>query len=256
MTGAALQHRSRLTVPVGLAALTVLLQIAYPLVSGPSRDVLTVVTVCCFFAAVVAHAWAARGGTWTAVLVAVTAGAGLLAEAVGTATGVPFGAYDYAGSLGPKLFGVPLVIPLAWTMFAYPSLLVGQRLHRSAAGAAVLGAVSLASWDLFLDPQMVAASHWRFTDVQASLPGAPGIPLSNYLGWLAVALVMMAALQRLPRVPADDRVPAALFLWTWAGSVLANAAFFGRPGVAVTGGLAMGLVAVPYLRALAADRST
>jgi len=238
-----------------LAALTVVLQIAYPLVSGGARDRLTVLTVVVFFLASTTHALLHRGPRWTGLYVLVTTATGLLAEAVGTATGVPFGAYDYAGSLGAKLLGVPLVIPLAWAMFAYPCLLVGQRLARSATGAAVTGGVALASWDLFLDPQMVEAGHWRFTDVVVDLPGAPGIPVSNYLGWLAVALVMLAVLQLLGRTPrgapaVDDRVPAALFLWTYVSSVLANAVFFGRPGVALVGGIGMGLVAVPYALSL------
>lgn len=236
--------------PVVLAALTVLLQIAYPLVSGDARDVLTVITVCTFFLATVSHALLHRGVRWTALYVLVTTGTGLLAEAVGTKTGVPFGQYDYAGSLGWKLLGVPVVIPLAWAMFAYPCLLVGQRLARTSLGAAAVGGAALASWDLFLDPQMVEAGHWRFTDVVVDLPGAPGIPVSNYLGWLLVAVVMVGVLQLLGRRTADDRVPAALFLWTYASSVLANAVFFGRPAVAVIGGIGMGLVAVPYARSL------
>ena len=237
-------------VPVLLAALTVVLQIGYPLTSGGMRDRLTVGTVVVFFLASSSHALVHRGARWTAAYVLVTTVTGLLAEAVGTATGWPFGQYDYAGSLGAKLLGVPVVIPLAWAMFAYPALLVGQRLARTGLGAAAVGGFALASWDLFLDPQMVEAGHWRFTDVQASLPGAEGIPLSNYLGWLLVAVVMLGVLQLLPRRQADDRLPAALFLWTYASSVLANAVFFGRPGVAVVGGLGMGVVAVPYALSL------
>jgi uncharacterized membrane protein len=247
------QSRERLErLPWLLAGATVLLQVAYPLVHGHARDVLTVVTVVAFFLASTSHALLHRGLAWTAVFVGVTAGTGLLAEAVGTATGVPFGSYDYAGTLGAELLGVPLVIPLAWTMFAYPSLLVGQRLSRSPLVAALLGGLALASWDLFLDPQMVAAGHWHWHAVQLSLPGVPGIPVSNYLGWLLVAVLMVGALQLLPRHAADDRQPALLFGWTYASSVLANAAFFGRPAVAVVGGIGMGLVAVPYLRALRA----
>lgn len=233
-------------IPVVLAGLTVLLQIAYPLVSGEARDKLTVVTVVVFFLASTSHALLHRGVRWTAAYVLVTVGTGLLAEAVGTATGVPFGQYDYADSLGATLLGVPVVIPLAWAMFAYPCLLVGQRLARTPVGAAAVGGAALASWDLFLDPQMVQAGHWRFTDVQVSLPGVPGIPLSNYLGWLLVAVVMVGVLQLLGRRDADDRLPAALFLWTYVSSVLANAVFFGRPAVALVGGVGMGLVAVPY----------
>ena len=236
--------------PVSLAVLTVLLQISYPLLHGEARNVLTVVTVAAFFLASASHALLRRGVTWTAGYLLVTTGFGLLAEAVGTATGIPFGQYDYAGSLGWKLLGVPVVIPLAWAMFAYPCLLVGQRLTRNPLAAAAVGGAALASWDLFLDPQLVEAGQWRFTDVQLALPGAPGIPISNYLGWLLVAVVMLGVLQLLGRRAADDRVPAALFLWTYASSVLANAAFFGRPAVALTGGIGMGLVAVPYALSL------
>ena len=234
-----------------LAAATVLLQIAYPLVRGDARDVLTVVTVVAFFLASTSHALVHRGPRFTAVYVLVTAGFGLVAEAVGTATGLPFGDYAYADTLGPALLGVPVVIPLAWAMFAYPCLVVGQRLARTALGAAAVGGLALASWDLFLDPQMVEAGHWAFADVTTSLPGAPGIPVSNYLGWLLVAWVMLGLLQLLGRRrTVDDRVPAALFLWTWVSSVLANAVFFGRPLVALTGGVVMGLVAVPYALSL------
>ncbi len=250
MVSTALLQRERTLLPLALAAATVLLQIAYPLVHGHPRDVLTVGTVVCFFLASTSHALVHRGLAWTAVLVVVSAGIGLLVEAVGTATGVPFGAYDYAGSLGAKIIGVPLVIPLAWAMFSYPSLLVGQRLASSPLGAALIGAAALASWDLFLDPQLVAAGNWHWRDVEHALPGVPGIPVSNYLGWLLVALVIMTLLQALPRIEADDRQPAALFLWTYVSSVVANAAFFGRPAVALIGGVGMGLVAGPYVRRL------
>jgi uncharacterized membrane protein len=243
--------RTATRLPVVLAVTAVLLQIAYPLLSGDARDRLTVVTVVVFAAASVTHAAVHRGVAWAGAYVVVTAGIGLVAESLGTATGVPFGQYDYAGSLGAKLLGVPLVVPLAWAMFAYPCLLVGQRLARTRLGAIAVGAWALASWDLFLDPQMVEAGHWRWTDVQVALPTAPEIPVSNYLGWLLVATVMVGALQALPRRDADDRVPAALFLWTYASSVLAFAVFFGRPGVALVGAVGMGAVAVPYARSWA-----
>lgn len=237
--------------PAALAALTVLLQIGYPLVHGHRRDILTIVTVCVFFLASAAHALLSRGPRWAAVYVVVATGGGFAAEATGVATGLPFGDYRYARTLGWQLLDVPVVIPLAWAMFAYPALIVGQRLGHRWTTAAVVGAAALASWDLFLDPQMVAAGHWRWLHVERSLPGVPHVPVSNFLGWAAVALVLMAALQLLPRRHVDDRVPAALFLWTFGSSVLANAVFFVRPGVALVGAIGMGVVAVPYALSLA-----
>ena len=229
-----------------LAAATVGAQILYPLVDGRARHALTMSTVTLFFAASVTHAASRRDPRWAGALVLISGGTGLAAEAVGVATGYPFGAYSYADSLGPKLFGVPLIVSMAWVMMAYPTLLVAQRLTRR--WAPVVGAFALTSWDVFLDPQMVAEGHWTWVHPEPALPGVPGIPLTNYAGWLVVAFVVMALLNRLPQAPkgADDRVPAALFLWTYLGSVLGNVFFFGRPWVGVVGGVLMGLVAVPY----------
>ncbi len=242
--------------PWALGAATVLLEIGYPLVDGRARDLLTVTTVAVFFLASTTHALVWRGARWSALLVAVTAGGGFLVEWVGTRTGRPFGHYSYGGTLGPQLAGVPLVIPLAWTMMAYPALLAARRLTSSAAAGPVVAGWALAAWDLFLDPQMVAAGHWRWSRPGLTLPGIPDVPLSNFAGWLLVAVAMMAALRRwLPdRRPADDRLPQALFLWTWASSILASAAFFGRPAVAGWGGAGMGLVAVPLAVAMRRGR--
>jgi uncharacterized membrane protein len=238
-------------VVVALAAATVLAQVAYPLVGGGTRDVLTVATVVLFALASLAHALLSRGPRTAALLLAAAGGGGLVAEAVGVATGVPFGRYDYASTLGPGVLGVPLVIPLAWIMMAWPAHLVAVRLARPGPARVAVGAVALASWDLFLDPQMVDAGHWRWADPLPSLPGVPTVPLTNYAGWLLVALGLMALLDRAVRVrPADDTVPCALYLWTYASSVLAHAAFFGLPASAFWGGLGMGLVAVPFALSL------
>jgi putative membrane protein len=224
-------------VPAALAVLTVLLQVAYPLVHGADRAHLTVATVLCFFAASTAHALQQRGRAWTARFLAVTAGGGFTVEALGVATGFPFGSYRYGGQLGVTLLDVPVVVPLAWAMFAYPAHAVGLRLgHRVLATA-----WALAAWDLFLDPQMVREHYWTWDDPHA---GLNGIPLTNHVAWLVVALLIAALL---PARRADDRLPLALFLWVWGSSVLANLAFFHRPGVALAGGLAMAVVGVPLV---------
>ncbi len=234
--------------PVALGAATVLAQIVYPLVSGAARDRLTVVAVLLFAAASVAHALVWRGPAWTATLVAVTAGGGLLVEAVGVHTGIPFGAYAYTGSLGWKLSGVPVVIPLAWTMMAYPALLVGREISPHPVKGPLVAGAALASWDLFLDPQMVDAGHWVWAPGNG--PALMGVPVSNFAGWLLVSVLMMALLWRalpLARPERDDWVPYALYLWTYGSSVLAHAAFFGLPGSALAGGVGMGAVVTAFV---------
>jgi putative membrane protein len=76
------------------------------------------------------------------------------------------------------------------------------------------------------------------------------VPVSDYVGWFVVATVVSYLLQRALRdtADADDRIPYALYVWTWASSTLALAAFLGLPAAAAYGGVAMGTVAIPLLR--------
>ena len=235
----------------------VLIEIAYPLVHGGTRAALTVATVVTGYVLSVAHAWLSRGPRAAGVLVALTTGGGFAVEALGRATGFPFGDYDYTGSLGPRLLGVPLVIPLAWTWMAWPAWVAAARLTARPWARAGVAGLGLAAWDLFLDPQMVAEGHWHWDGPGAALPGVPGIPLTNYLGWLLVATVLAAALtasvQDRPAV--DDRPMYALYLWTYGSSVLAHAVFLGMPASAAWGALGMGLVAVPLAVTLWRSRS-
>ena len=239
-----------LRLSAALAAIVVLAQIAYPLTSGEPLRLLTIATVLCFAAASLVHATATRGVVWAVQLLVVAGGIGLAAEAIGVRTGVPFGRYAYADALGPQVLDVPLIVPLAWVMMSYPCLLLGRRLaSRSRPAVALTGGLTLAAWDLFLDPQMVAAGRWVWADPEPALPGIPGIPVTNFVGWLIVAVLMLAALDlTLSRnEDVDTTVPAALLAWTWLGSTIGNAVFFHRPAVAVWGGVAMGVCSGPYL---------
>lgn len=240
--------------PWALTAATVLAQIAYPLVEGDARANLTQATVVLFFLASVSHAAVWRGRLWAAAYTVIAVGVGLGVEALGVGTGFPFGTYDYAGTLGPEILGVPYVIPLAWAMMAYPALIVARTLCTGAVTTVVVGAWALASWDVFLDPQMVGEGHWTFTFPDPSPPLVGDIPWTNFAGWLTVALVLMLLLDRLPRRSAPDGAPATLFLWTYLSSILANAVFWDRPGVALAGGLVMGVVALPFAWRLWVER--
>lgn len=235
-----------------LAGATVLSQVCYPLVEGSTRDRLTVVTVVLFALASLGHAALTRGFAVAAALLAVTALPGFAIEVLGVHTGFPFGSYAYSSTLGPRLFDVPVVIPFAWTMFAWPAALVARRVFRRLPMRIIGGAWALASWDLFLDPQMVSAGHWHWRFPSPHLPGVDTVPLTNYAGWLVVATAMSLALQAiLARVPdGDDRVPIGLFLWTWASSTLALAAFLHLGAAAVWGAVGMGLIAVPLIHLL------
>ena len=235
-----------------LVIAAIVVQIVYPLTPDAWRTAVTVTSVVVFFLAAVADVGRVHGVAGAVALVAAAGGAGLAAEAVGVATGWPFGHYAYTGTLGPELFGVPVVVPMAWAMMAWPALVVARTLATRGPAVIAVGAVALTTWDVFLDPQMVAAGHWTWGAADPALPLVPGIPLTNYVGWLVVSLGVMAALQAVLRGSSGPSAPAAaLYLWVYCSSVLGHAVFFGLPGSAVTGGLLMGAVAVPFAIALA-----
>lgn len=233
--------------PWAFTAATILGQIAWVLADHDARTVLSILTVVTFFLASASHAFLNRGAAWTLAYLAISLGFGWGIEVLGLATEFPFGSYAYSADLGMTIAGVPVVIPMAWAMMAYPCLLAAQRLSATGVGTALIGGWLLAAWDLFLDPQMVGEGYWTWSDDGWSLPGIPGIPLQNFLGWFLSAIVLMALLNLLPRKTASDAVPITLLTWVLVSSVVANLVFFGRPGVALWGGVCMGVVVVPYL---------
>jgi len=233
--------------PWGFATATILGQIVWVLVGDDAKTALSILTVVTFFLASASHAFLSRGAAWATGFLAISLAFGWGVEMLGLATSFPFGTYAYSDDLGLSVGGVPLVIPMAWSMMAYPCLLAAQRLSTTALGTALIGGWVLAAWDLFLDPQMVGQGYWTWSEIGWALPGIPGIPLQNFLGWLLSAMVLMWLLDRLPRKVASDAVPVTLLTWVFASNVLANLAFWGQPGVALWGGICMGVVVVPLL---------
>jgi len=226
-------------------ALTIAGQILWVLVSGTTRDTFTVGGVVLFFLASLTHSLATQPPGWTARFFAISLLFGWAIEAIGTGTGLPFGAYTYGDRLGADIGSVPWVIPLAWAMMAYPIYVVAARISMGAFTRVLLAATLLATWDLFLDPQMVSERHWWFADPTPALPGVAGIPLSNFVGWIVAALIVMTIVELLAGPPAEPlpttSPPVVLLTWVYLSNVLANAVFFGRPAVALIGGIAMGI---------------
>ena len=239
----------RLTwLPWLLTIAAILAQITWPLTRGETRVLTTGVVVVLFAAASVSHACVYRGVRWAATYTVIAVIFGLLVEVVGVHTGWPFSPYSYSDLLTPQVWSVPVVVPLAWTMMAYPALVVATTLATHRWSRIVVGAFALSAWDLFLDPQMVGEGYWSWESNLPGLPGVDHIPIVNYFGWFAVSLVLMAVLTALPPAAVHLGVPAVLYGWTWLGGIVANLFFLGRPAVAFWGGVVMGIVAIPFLR--------
>ena len=232
------------------AGLLVVLQLGYAFVPDRHAGAATALVVAAFLAASLLAAAARSGPLYAAAIAGTALVVGAVAEAVGVATGVPFGDYAYTDRLGPRLLDVPLVVPLAWAMLAYPAWRVAETLATGRAARVLVAALALAAWDVALDPQMVGFGFWVWPD------GGPyeDIPLSNFAGWLAVGLVLFALWavvepRRAPHRPGPvtDGLGLLLYAWTWLGETVAHLVFWGRPTVALATFLCMGALAVPAL---------
>ena len=215
--------------------------IATPLapVGGRLRRLLTPVVVGGLFTSTTARAvsrWGrGRGLSSAAGIVVGTA----LVEKLGTSTGFPFGRYRYTTALRPQVKGVPVVVALAWFAMALPAreaalAALGHRHGR--VRRITVAAAALTAWDVFLDPQMVTERYWRWHRVGRYR----GIPATNFLGWFATGLVVMAALEAaLP--PQEDPDPVLVGTYGAMASMetVGFAAFFKDRVVAVAGGAAM-----------------
>ena len=242
----------------GVAGLvTVAGMIATPLLPqrGAARRVLSSVVVTGRFVSTTANAARRWGAPRAAAAAGVVGVATAAIERFGTQTGLPFGRYAYTDALRPQVAGVPAIVSLAWFAMSLPSretahAALGDR--SSVPSRLVAGSVAMTAWDLFLDPQMVGEGYWAWVRRGAYR----GIPLSNFVGWFATGLAVMAALEALLPPHSDgaaesSRVGDGRLIGTYSYmSVMETVGFaryFRDPVVAVVGGLAMVPIAAAAL---------
>jgi putative membrane protein len=237
-----------------VAGVTLAAMVAYPLCGPAGRRRSTSLVVGGL--AITTAAGAAR--TWGIARTSVAAvtcvlGTGVV-EAVGVRTGRPFGGYEYTDRLRPQVAGVPVVVPVAWWSMVVPA--------REAAHAALgagstpirrigLGALSLAAWDLFLDPQMIRDDAWRWQHAGRYRT----VPVSNFLGWVVVGAAAMAVVE----VLLPPRAPSSALVAEYGGMAVmetaAFATFFRDRLVAAVGGTAMLPIAVVATARLVGHRT-
>jgi putative membrane protein len=207
-----------------------------------------------------------RRGVLSALTVMII---GWLIEVLGVKTGFPFGDYTYISPVGsnaitgaaghavPMLLSVPLLVPCAWLMMTVPAYLTAQAIATGPFARLGWATMGLVGWDFFLDPQFVAEGWWHWSNPSRYIRGLPGIPVSNYVGWIAAAAVLIGLMWLLDNLASDEGpmartplirwVPVAVYIWTWAGGIFANLVFFNRPASALWGGVIMGWVVVALL---------
>lgn len=118
-------------------------------------------------------------------------------EAVGTATGLIFGPYNYGDVLGFMVLSVPVVIGFNWVLVVFGALKMVERLP---AALAVPGAAIITTgFDYLMEPIAVHLGYWTWY--------WDGIPPQNYLAWFVTSFVAAVGFRAL-RLRVPTRLPA------------------------------------------------
>jgi uncharacterized membrane protein len=233
-----------------LYALLTLYTLIGPSLGLPYHTFFTPLLTLIAFTFALLHGSQNLGWKHTLLLLGLTFAVSMLFECVGVATGWVYGAYHYTDKLGYKFLGlVPLLIPVAWFMMTYPSLVISRIITPALKNilawrllAAAVGAVAMTAWDLAMDPMMVSGGHWIWDQAGAYF----GIPLHNYWGWWLTSFITFFLFLSITRLKPDptasidpyNYLAILSYAITGLGSLLADVEF-GLPGPALVGLFAM-----------------
>jgi hypothetical protein len=163
----------------------------------------------------------------------VAALAGFAAEALGVATGFPFGRYQYTETLSPSLCGVPMVMAAAWSVLIVYA--------RQMTPSPVRGAAWMTAMDLVIDP--MAAGRLGYWAWEGTGPYY-GIPWTNFAGWFFVSWILLAAIRKPP-------VPSPAAAWLGLSLVLFFTAIALGSGLFGAGAVGLGLFTMHAVQARA-----
>jgi putative membrane protein len=122
---------------------------------------------------------------------------GMVTEIIGVNTGLLFGNYQYGEVLGPKVYGVPLLIGFNWFFIVFcASALITQCLNIITTKfnlvipaswfsiAVVIGGAAIATcFDLILEPVAIKLHFWSWQNDH--------IPAFNYTCWFVISAFLL-----------------------------------------------------------------
>jgi putative membrane protein len=153
------------------------------------------------------HSIVTKGFVPGIIAITLTIFAAWLAEAVGVNYGWWFGAYHYTELFNPRIWGVPIIICIAWEPILYGAYLVTDFLVPVKIKKedpwfnkiviflvlSFIGALVTTMMDIPADCDAVQRGWWVWHD------GGPwmsdingGVPIKNYMGWLGLSFICNA----------------------------------------------------------------
>jgi putative membrane protein len=128
---------------------------------------------------------------------------GYVLELIGVKTGIIFGDYQYTGSLGIKLFDVPLAIGLTWFLVTISAWHIVSLAKWTKTQMVIVAAGLCVMFDLILEQFATGFGLWSW---QGGV-----IPLLNYITWFFVALIIVTIFAKWDK-PKRQSLAVALLL--------------------------------------------
>jgi putative membrane protein len=125
-------------------------------------------------------------------------------EAIGVATGWPFGDYFYGRALGPHVFRVPLLIGLLWLLLLQGAQYWTHRWFKSTPLQLLIPAAMMAGIDFLIEPIAIDFEYWQWINGT--------VPWNNYAGWFGTALILTALSHIFDKQFANNRVAGLFFI--------------------------------------------
>lgn len=104
----------------------------------------------------------------------------IVVEAIGINSSLIFGDYSYSNILGLKLFGVPIVIGLNWTIVLLGLFtLADNSFNANVFFKSIMIGILAVLFDYILEPVAIKLNYWHWSsDI---------IPVKNYISWFIIA---------------------------------------------------------------------
>lgn len=139
---------------------------------------------------------------------------GFLVEVAGVRTGLLFGAYQYGGTLGWKVFHTPLIIGVNWLMLVYCTNYISGTYVESLYFRSIVAAALMVVYDFTLEPVAIRLDMWSWAGGK--------VPLQNYLAWFFIAFGLNYLAGRMGIIQGRNKVALPLFFIQMIFFILLN----------------------------------
>jgi len=104
-------------------------------------------------------------------------------EALNANIKFPFGSFQFGDTLGPRLFDVPLILPVFWLTLIYSCIHFLKTIRFGNEMRSLLGATFLTLTDFFLEMVAVKFNFWKWD--------ANIVSWGNYISWFIVSYLFI-----------------------------------------------------------------